>query len=109
MKMVKRFLKSFGKKKKLCTASWARWDAQWKGLVELERRCQDTSQEIRMLNKRQEISNTAIEGKLTVQSRAKERVHDQIIEEMKEMEHKKTEEALNLVKKENDLWRYQNK
>ena len=27
-------------------ASWARWDAQWKGLVELERRCQDTSREI---------------------------------------------------------------
>ena len=22
-------------------ASWARWDAQWRGLVELERRCQD--------------------------------------------------------------------
>ena len=27
-------------------ASWARWDAQWKGLVELERRCQDISREI---------------------------------------------------------------
>ena len=25
-------------------ASWARWDAHWKGLVALERRCQDTSQ-----------------------------------------------------------------
>ena len=29
-------------------------------------------------------------------------------EEVKEMEHKKTAEALNLVKKENDWWRYQN-
>ena len=37
-----------------------------------------------------------------------ERLHDQIIEEIKEMEHKKTEEALNLVRKENDLWRFQN-
>ena len=43
-----------------------------------------------------------------MQSTAHERLHDQIIEEIKEMEHKKTEEASNLVKKENDLWRYQN-
>ena len=61
-----------------------------------------------MLNKRQEILKNAIEGKLKVQSRANERLHDQIIEEIKEMENKKTEEAMNLVKKENDLWRYQN-
>ena len=69
-------------------ASWARWDAQWKGLVELERRCQETSQEMRMLNERQ--------GELKVQSRANERLHDQIIEEIKEMEHKKTEESGNI-------------
>ena len=25
----------------VCIASWARWEAQWKGLVELERRCPD--------------------------------------------------------------------
>ena len=43
-----------------------------------------------------------------MQSRANERLHDQIFEEIKEMEQKKTEEALNLAKKENDLWRYQN-
>ena len=54
------------------------------------------------------IFKIAIEGKLKMQSRANERLHDQIIEEIKEMEHKKTEEALNLVKKENDLWRYRN-
>ena len=27
----------------VCVASWARWDAQRKSLVELERRCQDIS------------------------------------------------------------------
>ena len=84
---------------------WARWDAQWKGLVDLERRCQD---EIQMLSKRQEIFKNAIEGKLRVQSAASERLQDQIIEEMKEMGHQRTEEALELVRKENDLWRYQN-
>ena len=58
----------------LCIASWARWEAQWKGLVDLERRCQDTSREIQMLSKRQEIFQNAIEGKLRVQSRASERL-----------------------------------
>ena len=42
--------------------------------------------------KRQEILN-AIEGKLKLQSRAYERFHDQIVEEMNEIEQKKTEEA----------------
>ena len=37
----------------LFVASWARWEAQRKGLVDLERRCQDTSREIQMMNKRQ--------------------------------------------------------
>ena len=92
----------------LCIASWARWDAQWKGLVELERRCQDTRREIQMLSKRQEIFINATEGKLNVQSRASEILQDQIIEEIKEMEHKRTEEALELVRKEHDLWKYQN-
>ena len=84
-------------------ASWARWDAQWKGLVELERRCQDISREIQMLSQRQERFKNAIEGKLRVQGRASERLQDQIVEEIKEMEHKRTEEALELVRKENDL------
>ena len=92
----------------MCVASWARWDAQWEGLVELERRCQDTSQEIQMLSKRQEVFKIAIEGKLKMQSRANEPLHDPIVEHIKEAEHKMTAEALVLVKKENDLWRSQN-
>ena len=61
-----------------------------------------------MLSKRQEIFQNAMEGKLRVQDRAGERLQDQIIEEIKEMEHTKTEEALQLVEKEHDLWMYQN-
>ena len=34
-------------------------------------------------------------------------MQDQIIEEIKEMEHKRTEEALELVRKGNDMWKYQ--
>ena len=103
--MAKRFSKYFGKKKKLCIASWARWEAQRKGLVDSERRCQDISREIQMLNKRQEIFQNAIEGKLRVQDRASERLQDQIIEELKDLVHTKTEEAMQLASKEHDLWK----
>ena len=50
----------------LCVASWARWEAQRKDLVDFERRCQDLGREIQMLNKRQEIFHYAIEGALSV-------------------------------------------
>ena len=49
-----------------------------------------------MLNKRQEIFQNAIDGSLRVQERASERLQDQIIEEIKELEQTKTEEALQL-------------
>ena len=61
-----------------------------------------------MLNKRQEIFQNAIEGKLRVQDRASERLQDQIIEEIKELENKKTEDALQIAQQEHDLWMYQN-
>ena len=47
-------------------------------------------------------------GKLRVQDRASERLQDQIIEEIKELESTKTEEALQIAGKEHDLWMYQN-
>ena len=60
----------------------------------MERRCQDISRVIQMLNNRQEVFQNAIDGRLRVQDRASERLQDQIIEEIKEFEHTKTEEAL---------------
>ena len=63
-----------------------------------------TCRKVQMLSKRQFFKN-AIEGKLRVQSRASERLQDHIIEETKEMEHTKTE-AVQLVRKEHDLWMY---
>ena len=94
---------------KICIASWARWEAQQRiGLVDLERRCQDLGREIQMLNKREEIFQDAIEGKLSVQERASERMQDRIIEEIKDLVHRTTEEALQIAEKEHDLWMYQN-
>ena len=49
----------------------------------MERRCQDISREIQMLNKRQENFQTAIEGKLRADDdRASETMQDQIVEEI---------------------------
>ena len=84
---------------KLFVASWARWEAQRKGLVDLERRCQDMSRDIQMRNKRQEVFQSAIEGKLRVQGRASERLQDQIVEEIKELQSTKTEEGCKLRRK----------
>ena len=44
--------------------------------------------EIQTLNKRQEIFQGAIEGKLSVQDRGSERMQDQSIEEIKELVHR---------------------
>ena len=98
----------FLQEEEVYVASWASCDAQWRGLVDLERRCQGVSREIQMLSKRQEIIQNAIDGRLRVQSRASERLQDQIIEEINEREHTKTEEAMQLVRKGHDLWMYQN-
>ena len=70
--MAKRFSKYSGKKKGNYVLPGPDGRSSGKGLVDLERRCQDTSREIQMLNKRQDIFQNVIEGKLRVQDRASE-------------------------------------
>ena len=43
--------------------SVARWDTQLKGLVELERRCQELMQEMKLLRERQEVLAGLVEDK----------------------------------------------
>ena len=61
-----------------------------------------------MLNTRQEIFQDAIEGKLSVQDRASERMQDPIIEVIKDLVFRKTDEALQIVRKEQVMGMYQN-
>ena len=89
-----------------CIASLARWKAQLKGLVELERRCRDAMQEVRVLSERQDILKNTVGDKIRLQSRATEKYCDQIFEETKELEEKQSEEPLLLVQKRHHLWRY---
>ena len=55
---------------KIFVVGWARWEAQRKGLVDLERRCQDISREIQNAEQKTRFFQSAIEGKLRVQDRA---------------------------------------
>ena len=65
-------------------------------------------QEVNYLSERQEIFTGMVEDKTKLQSRATEKYHEQVFEEMTELEEKKSEEALLLVQKKYDLWTYQN-
>ena len=87
--MARRILKYYGNEKKKCALPAGPDEAQRKGSVDLERRCQDTSREIQTLNKRQDIFQNAIEGKPRVQDTASERMQNQNIEEIKEFVHTK--------------------
>ena len=55
----------------VCAASLARWYAQLKGLVELERRCRNSMQEVQVLSARQEILKSTMEDKRRLQSNGK--------------------------------------
>ena len=76
---------------------WAIWNAQLKGLAELERRCRYTMHEVKLLSDRQEILKGMVEDKVRLLSRATEKYCWQIFEEMKELEEKRSKEALLLV------------
>ena len=54
-------------------ASVARWDTHLKGLVELERRCQERMQEVELLSRRQEVLAGLTEDKIRMQSKATEK------------------------------------
>ena len=61
-------------------------------------------QEVKLLSERQEVLKGLVEDKIRLQSRATEK---SIFEEMKELEEKKSKEALLLVQKKRILMRYQ--
>ena len=78
--------------------SSARWVTQLKRLVELERRCQDLMQEVKLPSERQEVLAGLVEDKSGLQSSATEKYFETIFEEMRELEEKQSkEEALVLV------------
>ena len=57
---------------------------------------------------RQEKSEVWWKTKIRMHSRATENYYERICEEMKELEEKKSKEALLLVQKKYTLWKYQN-
>ena len=57
------------------------------------------------MSERQETNKNAMEDKFQLQSRANERFHGQIVEEIKEIEQNNTEETLRMVQKKHDFLR----
>ena len=94
-------------KEEVCIASLATWNTQLKSLAELERRCQNMMQEVKLLSERQEVLKGMVEDKIRLQSKATEKHYETIFEELRELEEKKSKEALLLVQKKHILMRYQ--
>ena len=63
-------------------------------------------QEVKLLSERQEILKGMVEDKIILQSRATEKYDEQIFGEMKELEAKKSKEALQTVQNKKDMWRW---
>ena len=61
-----------------------------------------------LLGDRQAILNSMIEDKNQVAEQSNGKYHEQIFEEIKELEEKKSKEAMLFVQKRYTLWKYQN-
>ena len=72
---------------------------QLKGLAELEKKCQNMMQEVKSSSERQEVLKGMVEDTIRLQSRATEKYYEHIFVEMKELEEKKSKEALLLVRR----------
>ena len=88
-------------------ASMARWDTQREGLVELERRCQDLMQEVKLLNERQEVLTGMVVSTRDMQKKAPKKYQEKVFEEFKELEERKAKEALELVQKKHMLIKWE--
>ena len=75
-------------------ASKARWDAQLRGLVELERLCQSLRAEVKYQCARQEVSKDLVVSKKGMQRTALEDCQKKINEELEELEEQRAKEAV---------------
>ena len=86
--------RSSGKKRMRCTSQFGEVGYTTERIGELERRCQEVIQEVELLSERQEVLKGMVEDMIRLQSRATEKYYEQIFEEVKELEKKKSKEAL---------------
>ena len=91
-----------------CTsASLARWDTQLKGLVELERRCQNLMHEVKLQSQRQEVLVGMVVNKTDMQKEASKKYQEKMFEEFKEVEEQRAKEALELMQKKHMLTKWE--
>ena len=73
-----------------------------KGLVELERRCQDLMQEVQLQSERQDVLGGMV-SKRDMQKEAPKNYQENVFEEFLELEEQRAKEALELVQKKHML------
>ena len=67
-------------KKRLCIASWARWNAQLKRSGRVGKEVSENEAESELyLSEKQEIFRGMVEGKIRMQSRAAKKYHEQLL------------------------------
>ena len=88
-------------------ASSVSWDTQLKGLVELERRCQDLMQEVELFNDRQEVLTGMVVSKRGMQKETPKKHQEKVFEEFKGLEEQRAKEALELMQKKHMLIKWE--
>ena len=89
---------------KVCVASLARWNAQLKGPAEMEKKCQNMMQELKLLSEGKKYCRAWWNTKTRCRAEQRINMTSRFFEEMKELEGKKSKE----VQKKHILMRYQN-
>ena len=84
-------------------ASLSSWYTQLKGSVELERRYQDLTDEVKLLCERQEVLAGTVVSKRDMQKEAPKKYQEKVFEGFKELEEQRAKEALELVQKKHML------
>ena len=89
--------------KGILVASVARWEEHLRMLTVLERKCLDLSEAIEQLSEKQELLATLMESKKSLQKVAPDEFQRQIFQELKELEERKSREALELLGRKHKL------
>ena len=88
-------------------ARMARWEVQLKGLAVLERHGRALKEELDYSSERQEVLADLMVRKKDMQKTAPEKYQENTIEEAKEMEDQRTNDALEIVQKKHKLIKWE--
>ena len=86
-------------------ASVARWDEHERMLIILEQKCQELCRAIEQKSERQELLAAQMERTKTLQKDAPEKLHERIVQEIKDVEEQRFKRELDLLEKRSTGWK----